>query len=402
MLGTTLPTPLYPAYENRLGFAQLTVTLVYSVYAVGVLIALVLLGRASDVVGRKRILLPGIGLAALSSAVFVVVGSVHPAGEALLFLGRVLSGLSAGVFTGTATATLADLAGPGRELRATLVAAVANIGGLGLGPLTGGLLARYVDWPLRMPYLLHLGLLALGVAALLAAPEPVQGAGMRRFPVAQLRVPPQVRAPFARAATAGFAGFAVLGLFTAVTPAFLGALHHHNPALTGLVVLSIFAASAIGQVSSATLSTRSALLAGTALLVVGLLVVAASLWRSSLPLLVAGAVIAGAGQGMSFRAALGSVTEASPPEQRGGVSSTFFATCYVGISVPVVGVGVGVRYFGLVHTGEVFAGIVAALAAGALVSLAFAGAGAPRPNSLFHDQEAERAVFHDPNGRSDS
>jgi MFS family permease len=374
MLGTTLPTPLYPAYEQRFGFAQLTVTVVYAVYAVGVLIALILLGRASDVVGRKRILLPGVAVAALSSVIFLVAGGSHTGGETLLFVGRVLSGLSAGIFTGTATATLADLGGEGNGLRATLVAAVANIGGLGLGPLTGGLLAKYVDWPLRTPYLLHLGLLALAAAAVLAIPETVHVDGPRRFRIARLQVPPQVRATFIRAATAGFAGFAVLGLFTAVTPSFLGVLGHHNPALTGLVVFSIFAASAAGQLISAASSTRTALLAGTALLVVGLVVVAFSLGQASLGLLVTGAVIAGSGQGMSFRAALGSVTAATPVEQRGGVSSSFFATCYVGISLPVVGVGLASKSYGLVHTGEVFAGIVAALAFAAFTSLLVARA----------------------------
>lgn len=372
MVGTTLPTPLYPSYEQRFNFDALVVTIVYAVYAVGVLIALILLGRASDVVGRKRILLPGIAVSALSSVVFLVVGGLHTGGETMLFVGRVLSGLSAGIFTGTATATLADLAGEGRSLRATLVAATANIGGLGLGPLTGGLLAKYVDWPLRTPFLVHLGLLVFAAAAVISIPETVHVDGPRRFRIARLGVPPEVRATFIRAVTAGFAGFAVLGLFTAVTPSFLGLLGHHNPALTGLVVFSIFAASAVGQLVSATVPTRAALLAGTALLVVGLIVVAVSLGQASLGLLVTGAVIAGAGQGMSFRAALGSVTAASPPEQRGGVSSSFFATCYVGISLPVVGVGVATKSYGLVHTGEAFAGIVAALALAAFVSLAMA------------------------------
>jgi hypothetical protein len=94
---------------------------------------------------------------------------------------------------------------------------------------------------------------------------------------------------------------------------------------------------------------------------------------SSLALLVVGGVVCGAGQGLGFRAALGAVTAASPPNLRGAVASTFFTICYVGISLPVVGIGVGTRAYGLVHTGEVFAGIVAALALGALVSLVRSG-----------------------------
>ncbi|HVV31125.1 MAG TPA: MFS transporter [Mycobacteriales bacterium] len=369
MLGTTLPTPLYPAYEQRFSFDALMVTVIYAVYAFGVMAALLLVGRASDQLGRKTLLLPGLVFSGLSSVVFLVVGGVHHAGIPLLLTGRIVSGLSAGVFTGTATATLTDLAGPGRQAWAGLVAAVVNIGGLGLGPLTGGLLARWVGLPLQTCYALHLGLVLLAVAAVAVVPEPVEVVRPRRLVLQRLQVPAPIRTTFVQAVTAGFAGFAVLGLFTAVSPAFLGLLGHHDPALTGLIVFSIFVASAVGQVLSARWTATPALLAGTALLVLGMVIVALGLGARSLPWLVVGAVIAGAGQGLSFRAALSAVTTASPVAQRGGVSSSFFAVCYIGISVPVIGVGVAAKHYGLVHTGEVFAGIVAALALAAFASL---------------------------------
>jgi hypothetical protein len=95
-----------------------------------------------------------------------------------------------------------------------------------------------------------------------------------------------------------------------------------------------------------------------------------SIGTSSLSLLVAGGVVAGAGQGISFRAALGAITSASPEHHRGAVVSTFFVICYAGISLPVLGVGVGIRSWGLVPTGEVFAGVVAGLSLAAFISLA--------------------------------
>ena len=45
MLGTTLPTPLYPIYQARMGFSELTVTVIFAVYAAGVIAALVLVGN---------------------------------------------------------------------------------------------------------------------------------------------------------------------------------------------------------------------------------------------------------------------------------------------------------------------------------------------------------------------
>ncbi|MEO6501612.1 MAG: MFS transporter [Jatrophihabitantaceae bacterium] len=373
MLGTTLPTSLYPLYERRFDFGALTVTLVYAAYAVGVLAALLAFGRASDSLGRRPVLLAGLGFSAMSSTVFLLAAGAHSGGLPALFAGRVLSGLSAGIFTGTATAALADFAGRHRQRRASVIAAVANIGGLGLGPLVSGVLASYARWPLRTSYLLHLALLAGAVAAILAAPEPVPASGARRLRFQRLEVPSAVRPAFAQAATAGFAGFALLGLFTALSPSVLTLLGHSEPALTGLVVLAVFAASAGGQLASAVLPTRPALLAGTAILILGLGLLAASLAAGSLALLVVAGMIGGAGQGLSFRAALGLVTEISPARQRAGVASSFFAVVYIGISVPVVGVGAGAQAYGLVGTGQVFAGILAVLGLLALLSLARRG-----------------------------
>lgn len=373
MLGTTLPTPLYPLYGQRFSFAALTVTLVYAAYAVGVLAALLAFGRASDYLGRRPVLLAGLGLSAMSSTVFLVVGSATNGGLAALYAGRVLSGLSAGIFTGTATAALTDLAGPGRQRRASVIAAVANIGGLGLGPLVSGVLASFAGRPLHTSYLAHLGLLAVAVAAVLAVPEPAPASAARRLRFQRLEVPAAARPAFVQAATAAFAGFAMLGLFTALSPSVLALLGHSEPALTGLVVLAVFTASAGGQVASTALATRPALLAGTAVLILGLALLAASLAVSSLALLLVAGVIGGAGQGLSFRAALGLVTEVSPAPQRAGVASSFFAVAYIGISLPVVGVGAGTQAYGLVSAGQVFAGILAVLGLVALVSLARRG-----------------------------
>src|SRR6201986_4371097 len=72
MMGTTLPTPLYALYRQRFGFSELMVTVVFAAYAAGVIAALLLLGRLSDQIGRRRMLLPALGLSAVSAGVFLV------------------------------------------------------------------------------------------------------------------------------------------------------------------------------------------------------------------------------------------------------------------------------------------------------------------------------------------
>lgn len=366
MLGTTLPTPLYPALAAEFGFGELMTTVVFAVYPVGVTTALLLCGRWSDQLGRKPMLLAGLVLSAASAVVFLLAGSLG-----WIFVARLLSGFSAGIFTGTATATVVDLYGGTSRSRAEVIAAAANMGGLGLGPLVAGLLADWAPRPLVTPFLVDLGLLVFAAGCLWWVPEPVRRAADVRLSVQRIHLPREIRPVFVRAAIAGFAGFAVLGVLGAVSPAFLGkVLHEASPAITGLIVCAVFGASVAGQVLSTGLSTGRALTIGCVGLVLGMALLGISLPVRSLPLLVAGGLVAGVGQGLSFRAGLGSVIAACPPENRGETASAFFVALYVGIAIPVVGEGVAATAFGLVTAGVVFAGLVGALACLVLVLLA--------------------------------
>jgi MFS family permease len=379
MIGTTLPTPLYPIYEQQFHFSDLVVTLVFAAYGFGVLATLILLGPMSDVYGRRRLLLPGLAVAAISSVVFLLAQ-----GLPLLFVGRVLSGISAGIFTGTATAALLDLAPPEKRDRATLLATVVNIGGLGLGPLLAGALAEVASNPLRAPYAVHLGLLIPAIPAIALMPETVETAAKADAPPPRFRfsVPAEVRGTFIRASAAAFAAFATLGLFSAVAPAFLGkVLGHHNHALIGSVAFLAFGASAIGQVSLGLFSPRRSLPIGCALMVAGMALIAAALADRSLALLLAGAAVAGFGNGLSFRAGLAGINEQAPPEERGAVNSTFFVVAYLAISVPVIGVGVLANAIGLRDAGLVFSACVAVIALGVLLSIVSSSRHARRPDT---------------------
>ncbi|MEU9444339.1 MFS transporter [Streptomyces sp. NPDC048304] len=353
MMGTTLPTPLYELYRRQIGFSELIVTVVFAVYAVGVIAALLVAGDFSDVLGRRPMLFCALGLSALSGVCFLCEG-----GLPLLYVGRVLSGFSAGLFSGTGTAAVLELAPADRRASAAFAATAANMGGLGLGPLVSGLLAEYGPWPLKLPFLVHLVLLGLAVAVTCLLPETVRRSSPRRPLRPQgMRVAPEVRGVFAPCALAAFAGFSLLGLFTAVAPDFLArVLGEHNLAVVGAVVFSVFCASTGGQLLMGRVGVRRALPLGSLVLVVGLFFVGASLLLGLLPVLLVGAVAGGVGQGMAFRAGLTEVGSAAPDAHRGATISAFFVVAYVGISLPVVGVGalavaLGVREAGLVFTG---------------------------------------------------
>jgi MFS family permease len=378
MLGTTLPTPLYVIYQQELGFAPSMITVVFAVYAAGVLAALLLFGRASDQWGRRRVLLAGLGCAALAAVTFLLAQ-----GLALLFVGRVLSGLSAGIFTGTATAALVDLAGEGQGRRATLVAAAFNMGGLGLGPLVAGLLAQFAPMPLRLPFWVALGLVLLAAGAVWAVPETGSIPAHPHLRISRPDLPPEVRPVFVRAATAGFAGFAVLGVFTGVAPSFLlDVLHEGNHVLSGAVVFTVFAASTLGQIVLVPRLGRRALAAGCMGLIIGLGLLASGLATTSLVLVIAAAVVAGLGQGLTLRGGLEAVNSRAPAERRAGVASSFFMVLYVAIAGPVIGEGVAADHIGLQPAGIAFSIAVSAVAAIALAMLVprRARSGAPLPS----------------------
>ncbi|AFM18698.1 arabinose efflux permease family protein [Mycolicibacterium chubuense NBB4] len=363
MVGTTLPTPMYALFGDEMHFRVLTTTVIYATYAGGVLFALLAFGRWSDVVGRRPVLLGGIAFAVASAVVFLLADSVPE-----LLVGRVLSGLSAGIFTGTATAAVIEAAPPAARSRAAAVATVANIGGLGMGPLLAGILVQYAPRPLDLSFAVHLVLVTLAAVAVLAVPETSSRTGRLGFQ--RLSIPPEARQTFVVAALAAFAGFAVTGLFTAVAPSFLaGVLGITNHALAGVIACSIFAASAVTQVTARTMDPHRAVAVGCAILIVGMVILAMALHFSSLSALIASAVVAGMGQGMSFSRGLAAVSDLTPPDRRAEVSSTYFVVAYVAISLPVIGEGLAARAWGLQTSGVTFAVAVAVLAAVCLAAI---------------------------------
>ncbi|MER7754548.1 MFS transporter [Kitasatospora sp. NPDC097643] len=366
MAGTTVPTPLYPLYQHALGFTPLTVTVIFAVYAAGVVTGLLTLGRLSDEIGRRPVLALGLLLAAGAAGLFEAADSLP-----WLLAARVLSGLAAALMTGAATAALLDLAPPARRVRAQTLALAANMGGLAGGTLLAGVLAEWAGSPLRLPWTVMLVLTGVALVALLAVPETVARPTGFHPRLQPLRVPAPVRPAFLRAAVAGGSGFAVLGVLTAVSGLFLATvLGLHNHALAGLVVCLAFAATAVGQLLARALPPARALPAACAGLVLAAALVATALITSSLAPLLLGACLNGLATGTAVATGLGTVNGGVPPERRGEAVSAFFAILYTMLSVPVVGVGLLIRATDLRTAGVVFSAVVAALALAVAAGLA--------------------------------
>jgi MFS family permease len=363
MVGTTLPTPMYALYGDQMNFAVLTTTIIYATYAGGVLFALLAFGRWSDAIGRRPMLMAGVVFALVSAVVFLLADSVP-----MLIVGRVLSGLSAGVFTGTATAAVIEAAPQSWRTRAATVATIANVGGLGAGPVLAGVLVQYAPHPLQLSFVMHIVLMLLAGVAVLVVPETSQRVG--NIGVQRLSVPAEVRSVFAIAGLAAFAGFAVTGLFMAVAPSFVADVAGiGNDAVAGLVAGSIFAASGVAQVGAKGVAPPRAIAIGCGVLVVAMAILVVALYFSSLAGLVVGGLVAGVGHGMAFSRGLAAVVERTPAQRRAEVSSFYFVVAYVGISLPVVGEGLAAHAWGLRTAGVSFAVAVAIVAGICLVAI---------------------------------
>ncbi|MER6361920.1 MFS transporter [Kitasatospora sp. NPDC001527] len=362
MAGTTVPTPLYPLYQHAFGFSTFTVTVIFAVYALGVVAGLLALGRLSDQVGRRPVLLTALLLAAAAAGLFEAADSLP-----WLLAARVLSGFGAALVTGAATAALLDLAAPEHRLRAQTVALGANMGGLAGGTLFAGILAEWAGSPLRLPWTVTLVLTGAALLGLLAVPETVpaevRAASRFRLRLQPPHVPPAIRPAFLRAALAGGAGFAVTGVLTAVSGLFLATvlgLRHH--ALTGLVVALAFLSIAVGQLLVRVLPQARALPLACAGLVLAAALVIAALLGGTLPPLLLGACVNGLATGTAIGTGLGTINGGVAPRQRGETVSAFFAVLFTMLSLPVIGVGVLIRATDLRTGGVAFSAAVAVLA----------------------------------------
>jgi MFS family permease len=347
MVPTTEPTSLYVFWEHSFGFGSITTTLVFATYAVGVIAALLFAGRTSDVDGRRPVLAVCAACSAVSSVLFLVAR-----GLPLLFVGRLVSGVSAGLAAAAATAALVDLAGPGRRFWGGVMPGAVNLLGLGLGPVLGGVLAQVAPHPTTVPFWVHLALLLVAVVVALGLAYRDRADRQGR-PVIVHRpavgLPEAGKGTFAAAALGGFTTFALLGLFTSLVPTFLAeVVHQHHPGVVGATVSLLFGAAVATQLLITRVEPRAAVEFGLMILVAGLGLICAALDIASYGLFLAGTAVAGVATGAAFSGGLSTALSVAGEGERGRVSSLFFLVAYVGLTIPVIAVGIGSTEAGVV------------------------------------------------------
>jgi len=362
LAGSSAPTPLYGMYMTQWGLTPLQITLIFGIYAAGVLLALLIAGRLSDHLGRRPVLLA----ATLSQAVIMIV-FMTATGLTALLVARVLQGLTTGAALGAIGAGMIDL----DKARGTVANAVTPPFGTALGAIVAGVLVQFLPFPTHLVYAVFSLVFvaqALGLAFMNESVTPRGGVWASLQP--RLRLPRATREPLLLATPVLIALWALGGFYCALSPLLVKGMLGMNTPLIGALPLSVLAAT--GGLSVLALQNRAArdmMLLGAASLIVGAGIVALSLPHSDIVFFFLGSTIAGVGFGAGFQGAVRTVVPFAAPHERAGVLSIIYVISYIALSVPAVAAGWMIARDGnILATAQLFAAVVIALASTALLA----------------------------------
>ncbi|MBO2463600.1 MFS transporter [Actinomadura violacea] len=339
LASSSAPTPLYAKYADRWHFSPITTTIVFGIYCIAVLAALLVLGRVSDHLGRKPVLLGALALQIAAMVVFSEAGDVGA-----LFAGRILQGVGTGTALGALGAAMLDI---DRE-RGTRANAIAPGLGSGIGALSSGLIVQYLPAPTRLIYLVFIGVFlvqALGVALL---PETIgRRPGLRAALLPDLAMPRHLRPLLFAVAPVLFAVWSLGGFYGSLAPALARQLSGSDSAVIGglgLFVLTVV--SSVTIVAIARIPPGTVTFLGITLLVLGSLSTLLAVEASSVTAFFVGTFVSGIGFGAGFQGGMRTVVPLVANHERTGVLSSIYVICYLGMGLPAVVAGNLVVYGG--------------------------------------------------------
>lgn len=359
LFAASAPSPLYAVYQARFGFSSITLTAIYAVFAAGALAALLITGRLSDHVGRRRVV-----IGALVVQIAGLVAFITARGVGMLYLGRILHGLATGVATGTISAWLLDLQPQENPRLGSLVGGIAVISGLAAGALGSGLLVQYAPDPLHLVFWVLIVVFSLGLAAMFVVPDVVERRpGALRSMRPQIGVPPGARSLFAALAPSLIAIWALAGLYLSLGPSLaISLLGSPNQIAGGLVIAALMGAAAVGSALVRAADPSAILIRGSLILVLGVGITLIAVAIGSIAWLYAGSVIAGLGFGPAFSGVFRSLAPLASPDTRGALLASIYIALYLSFSVPAILAGIAVSQYDLRPTTYVYGVVVIALA----------------------------------------
>jgi MFS family permease len=353
------PSPLYPVYEAEWRFSPATLTAIFAVYALVVLVTLLCLGSLSNQLGRRQVIVLGLIANAIACVLFLLAASAS-----LLFAGRALQGFAVGVTTGALIASLISLQPDKSDLGPLVSSSVPNLG-LALGALCTSALAQYGPQPTRLIWWILLGASVAGILAVLMSAESTKD---RSGVLASLRprvsVPRAARGTFAFAAPCLVAVWALSGLYLSLGPSLVSEMvGSSNRLWGGVVIFLLCAVSATSAALGRNVMPAIAMRIGCLVLFVGVVLTFASIMATAAAPFVAGTAIAGAGFGLAYLGAFRTSMALASPSDRVGLLAAIYIVSYLAFSIPTLVAGIAATHFGLHDTALVYSASIALLVA---------------------------------------
>ncbi|WLG86562.1 MFS transporter [Pseudomonas cucumis] len=362
LAASTAPTPLYHLYQEHLQFSAATLTLIFGVYALSLLAALLTVGSLSDYLGRKPVIFTAVLLNMLAMLLFINADSV-----AWLISARVLQGFATGMATAVLSAALLDT----DRQQGPMVNSVAPLLGMALGAMGCGVLAEFAPLPLQLTYWVLFALFVMQALYVWRLPESVtRQSGVWASLRPTLHVPIQARRMLWRVLPIDLAVWALGGFFASLAPSLVRTATGSTSNLIGGATVAVLTVT--GALTIYSLRNRSAdkvLLLGASLLPAGVALILLAVHSASLPLFFFGTLVAGGGFGAGFLGALRSIVPLALPHERAGLMSAFYVLSYLAFCLPSLLAGSLTRTFGLVATTDGYGAVLIILSLGALVGL---------------------------------
>jgi len=362
LAASSAPTPLYHLYQEGLHFSAGMLTLIFGVYALSLLVALLTVGSLSDHLGRKPVIFTALILNMLAMLLFINEGSV-----AWLIAARTLQGFATGMATAVLGAALLDT----DRQQGPLVNSVAPLLGMACGAMGSSLLVEFAPLPPQLIYCTLFVLMLLQAVYVWRLPESVSripGALASLRPT--LHVPPQARRALWLSLPVDVAVWAMGGFYLSLAPSLVRTATGSTSNLIGGGLVAVLTVS--GALMIFTLRNRPAdkvLRLGAGLLAVGVALILTAVHSASVLLFFIATLIAGSGFGAGFLGALRSVVPLALPHERAGLMSAFYVLSYLAFCLPSLLAGNLIRRFGLIVTTDGYGAVLILLALGALVGL---------------------------------
>jgi MFS family permease len=359
---SSAPTPLYHLYQQDWGFSAATLTLIFAVYAMSLLVALLVVGSLSDYLGRRPVIFVSLLLEIAAMLLFIFASDVG-----WLIAARVMQGFATGMATSALGAALLD----SDQKQGPLINSIAPMFGMAAGALGTAVLVEFAPLPLLLAYCVLLAAfvfqaLYLWRVAETVSPQP----GVWQSLKPSLHVPTQARGTLWAVLPADIAAWSLGGFFLSLTPSLLAAATGSTSALNG--GLAVAALTLSGAVAIVNLRLREASLAlwvGVCFLPLGVAVILAAVNSGWLWLFFVGSVVAGVGFGSSFLGALRMLLPLAHAHERAGLLSAFYVLSYLAFCVPALMAGFSARHLGLITTTNIYGSVVIVLALLALGGL---------------------------------